>query len=215
MTDIMEVRKGTAEARGNQFSLGPVIFGVALMLAGFSWILDRLDVMDVRAGLVIPLALVAVGLALMVGAFDGVHGGLVAVGVVLMLIVVMGSVTPLDAFRGGVGERLHNPTGIGQVDTSYRLGIGSLQIDLSNVTPTSRVATIGELGVGELLLIVPADVPVAITAQVDAGEIVMFDEVLSGTEVNSSFVSPGFDQAGETMTVDLDVFLGSIKVVRR
>ncbi|NNC43737.1 MAG: hypothetical protein HKO03_10930 [Acidimicrobiia bacterium] len=214
MTDIREVQRGTSDLQADRFSFGPIIFGIALMLAGLSWILDRLDVVEVKASLVIPLALVAVGVALMIGAYDGIHGGLVAAGVVLTLIVVMGSVTPLDAFRGGVGERLHNPTAIDQVDKAYRLGIGSLQVDLSEVNLTSDVVTIGELGVGELLLIVP-DVPLAITAQVDAGEIIMFDEVLSGTEVANSYISAGFEQADETMTIDLDVFLGSIKVVRR
>jgi hypothetical protein len=42
-------------------------FGVAFMVAGVAFLLDRLDVWELKAGYVLPVFLIALGVGLLVG----------------------------------------------------------------------------------------------------------------------------------------------------
>ena len=193
---------------------GRVIYGLVLIHDGVGWMLDELDILAVTAALALPVALTALGVALMVASYDGAHPGLAAVGVVLSLVVVLGSVMPLDAFRGGIGERVHRPGVASELD-DYRLAIGSMEIDLTDLALTTGVEFSAEVGIGELVIIVPEGQAVDVTASVEAGEITIFDDAVSGTDVEDDFRSAGFATADDPITMTLEVFLGSIEVVAR
>src|SRR5690606_7865393 len=83
------------------------VVGTFLVLVGLLWLLDVTGVSTLRLAVLLPVLLALVGLALVLGAWNGSHGGLVVVGVLLTLTVLTMALTPVDAFRGGVGKRTH------------------------------------------------------------------------------------------------------------
>ncbi len=194
-------------------SKGKIVFGTVLVASGIAWILDQAGVVDVTVVLVLPLLLASLGVALMVTSYDGPHVGLAIAGVLLTMVVVVGSVAPLDAFRGGIGERRYTPQVVEDLE-DYRLGIGSLEIDLTDLSLTTDTELTVEVGIGELILIVPAEMVLDLAADVDAGEVVLFDEVSSGTSVEVAFHSQGAPDSDPRLAVTLDAFIGSIKVER-
>ena len=83
---------------------------------------------------------------------------LIALSGVIALVAV--SDAPL---RGGIGDRHWRPVATSEVRPAYRLAIGDMAVDLSDVrfgSGTTRVAA--SVGVGHLLLRVPSDVPVSV-----------------------------------------------------
>ena len=94
-------------------SLGHIVLGAVLVLIGVGWLLEALDVADVPWRFLLPSVLILVGLALTLGARTGRHGGLVAVGVVLTVLVLLaGAIEVLVdvPLAGGVGDKTHTPT---------------------------------------------------------------------------------------------------------
>ena len=222
MTDRIDTQEDMPELpaatqttpRRRHGSLGTATFGLVLVGIGLFWLLDRLDVMNVEGAVVLPLILTAVGVALLIGSFDGEHAGLVVLGVFLSVGVLIASTTPLAFLTNGVGERVYSPTSEIALDEPFRLGIGELRLDLSELAVIDEAVVVGELGIGELRVVVPAGVAVDITSEVGAGEIKLFGATRSGTGVSDTFRSANFDSAAQRLVLELDVAIGAIEVTR-
>ena len=193
---------------------GSIVLGVVLVAAGILWLLDALDVFDLRAALVLPILLALVGLALVIGSFDGPHSGLVVFGVFLTVAVVLTAVFPPNAFAGGIGERTYRVASQGDLDASYNVGMGTLSLDLSDLTLTESTSVDITVGAGEMRVRLPADVAVAIDASAGAGEVNLLGEQADGLSVNREYRSPDYDTAEVTLTLDLNVAAGEIEVTR-
>lgn len=222
MTDRINTERGIPElpsthpvtARRRHGSLGTAVLGLVLVGVGVLWLLSRLDVLSVEASVVLPIILTTVGIALLIGAFDGEHAGLVVVGVFLSLGVLIASTTPLGFITNGVGERTFRPTTESAIVEGFELGIGELQLDLRELAVYGDATTTAELGIGELRVIVPPGMAVDIVGEVGAGEIRVFGTTKSGTGVAESYRSPGFDDARQRLVLQLDVAIGAIEVTR-
>jgi phage shock protein PspC (stress-responsive transcriptional regulator) len=95
---------------------------------------------------------------------------IIAVLVVAAAVAIASAFAWFDVSLGdGVGDRSYAPTTVAGVHPKYKLGIGKLQVDLSSLRRPVDVKT--SVGIGELRVIVPQDVPVAIDAKVKAGSI--------------------------------------------
>jgi phage shock protein PspC (stress-responsive transcriptional regulator) len=109
----------------------------------------------------------------------------------------------------GIGDRVSVPASAAAVKPSYRLGIGDLRLDLSNVgadQPERHVRA--SVGIGHLQVIVPAGVPVAVTARAKVGDVNVFHRHADGRNVR---LHAG---AGAPLVVDARVGAGQIDVVR-
>ncbi len=201
-------------ARRRPGAAGTGTFGLILVAAGVLWLLHRLEVVRVDPAIVLPSLLVAVGVAVMISALDGEHGGLIAAGIFLSVLVVVASAGPLGLITSGVGERVFEPGSSTELPGEMLLGIGELRIDLNELTLDERRTVRAELGLGELRLQIPQDVPVEIKAHVGAGEITLFGEKTAGTDARSEFRSADFGDSGPGLTVELDVGIGAIEVNR-
>lgn len=195
-------------------SLGTATLGFVLIGGGLFWLLDRLDVVNVAAAVVLPLILTAVGVALLIGAFDGEHAGLVVLGVFISVGVLVVSTTPLGFMTNGIGERTFSPNVESELVDPFRLGIGELRVDLAGLVVVDDATARAELGLGELRVTVPDGVAVEINSEVGAGEVTVFGEKRSGTGVSDRYRSPGFDAADRHMILNLEVAIGSIEVMR-
>jgi predicted membrane protein len=115
---------------------------------------------------------------------------------------------------GETGDRVERPPTLAEVRPDYRLGGGQLTLDLSQVRFTRPVAVDARVGAGELVVTVPSNVAVTIHARMGAGDIQALDEHHSGIQVRADVVRSGSGSAGSSLTLDLRVGVGSIRVQR-
>jgi len=184
------------------------------MVVGSLWLLDVIDVIELQAAMVLPVALGVIGLALIIGSFDGPHAGLIVAGVFVTIAVLAVAATPPDAFNGGIGERNIRVTDQSDLTDRYNVGLGELRLDLSDLTMTEPAEIEATVGAGDLTIVLPPDIPVDIDASTGAGQIDLFGETDNGISVSDTYTSDGFDSATVTLTLELDVAAGNIKVER-
>ena len=211
--DTLE-RPGTEAVRSPKRPYGAVVTGALLVVVGGLWLLDATDVVDLRVAIVLPAVLAVIGLALIVGAFDGPHPGLVVAGVFVSLAVLAVAAAPPDAFHGGIGERSIRVTDQADLAARYDVGLGELSLDLSDLDMTESAEIEATVGAGELTIMLPQDLAVDISASAGAGQVDLFGEVNEGLSVTNTYTSDGFESATVTLTLDLDVAAGNIEVDR-
>ena len=160
-------------------STSQVVGGIVLVLLGLGWMLEATDVVELSATTITATLLVVVGGGLLVGARAGRHGGLIALGTVLT--VVTAATSALDVpLSGGIGDHTARPLASEPLPDAYRLAIGSLTVDLREVSFAAPVELEASVGIGELIVIVPAGVSLSIDAHVGAGEIRAAERVRDG-----------------------------------
>jgi hypothetical protein len=117
------------------------------------------------------LAVIAVGL--LVGAFVGRARWLIFVGIFILPILLVTSLWSV-VFSWTAGEYTYAPAAVAEVDSPYELGAGQMTIDLTGLS-AAELAEIGhieaQLGVGEMKILVPANVGVLLDASVGMGDI--------------------------------------------
>ena len=107
--------------------------GVALLAAGTLIALDVAGAIEVSAVTVIATALAVVAAGLLVGTFLGRSRGLIALGVVLVLVLIPLAALPDDIdwnAGAGAGDRVYRVTTVDDLKPEYELGAGSLTLDL-------------------------------------------------------------------------------------
>lgn len=192
--------------------VGRIAAGLLLVLFGVGWLLETADVIEFPWKVVLPSALIAVGLALVWAARSGQRqGGLVAIGVILTVMLAIGSALNFP-FGGGIGERVYRPQNVDQVRTRYELVIGSLTLDLTGIDtgfPPEIAVIHARVGIGELVVIIPPGLDVTLRGHAGAGEVAFLGDQRSGVDVHRELRS---SQAPMAVTLDLSVGLGSVRV---
>jgi hypothetical protein len=191
-----------------------LVTGLLLVVVGGLWLLDAVDLIEVEAALVLPAALAIIGIALIIGAFDGPHTGLVVAGVFVALAAVAFAAAPENAFHGGIGERNVIVTDEADLAPRYDVGLGELRLDLSDMVMTESAEVAATVGAGDINVLLPPDVPVTIEASAGAGKIDLLGQTSDGISVSRTYTSDDFDTAAVTLTLDLDVAAGNIEVDR-
>lgn len=194
--------------------LGRVTVAAALIMIGAVALLDTLTRVDVAFPSYAALALTVVGAGLLVGARWGRARGLIALGVVALLVLTAAStITRLPA--GGAGQRIYAPTRVEEVRDSYELGLGEMQIDLSqlDLAGGQDLDIDASMAVGSLQVVVPADVGVEAAATAQLGAVDVLGRTSEGTTAGTTFSEPG-DEGSPTITLDLSTVMGEIEVHR-
>lgn len=185
-----------------------------LMLLGGAWLLDALVESEVPWDWLLPGGLIAIGLVLLqnVRSARG-QGGLIAAGVVLTVALVLASAIDVP-ISGGMGERTERPSSLSALEDEYRLGIGELTVDLTRLAGRVSPPAVGpvlvkaRVGIGRLLVIVPATLPLRIEGRAGLGNVRLLDEEDSGVDVR--VVSPG---AGvPVLDLRLSVGIGQVEL---
>ncbi len=199
-------------------SPGQIVFGIVLVAAGLAWLVAATDLFDLPWRAVFAGALIAVGAAVVASAGRERHSGLIVVGAILTVLLTLFSTAEgvLDLpLAGGIGERSYTPQSAAALTSEYRLGIGELVLDLTDVEfPIGETQIEASVTLGSLHVIVPSDIPVRVTGHVTAGEVKLFDTVFSGTGIEETATDPGFDDASVRLLLDARTGLGEV-VVRR
>ncbi len=194
------------------FQAGRFVFGALVVLAGLAWLLEVTDVWQVPWRVVLPVALIVLGIALVLASRTGSGtGGLIALGIVLTVVLAAGTVVDIP-FEGGIGERVERPVVLS--DRTYELAIGQLTVDLRRAVPgpaAGEVEIRARVGIGQLVVIVPAGIAVDVRARAGVGETTVFSEQHGGLGVDyrtpQTAVTP-------VLRLDLSVGVGEVDVRR-
>jgi phage shock protein PspC (stress-responsive transcriptional regulator) len=195
---------------------GRILLGGLLVLGGLLWLVDLAGAISLDWRVLLPFALIVVGLSTMALAWTGHRtAGFIAWGVLLTAAVVASSVLP-DRLSATIGDRVERPDSIEELGSDHALGIGKLTVDLRGLELDRSRTVEASVGIGELLVLVPDDVAVEVTGRVGAGEAIAFDRSRSGVGVNlrAGISAPADAAVAPTLTLDLSVGLGKIEVRR-
>jgi phage shock protein PspC (stress-responsive transcriptional regulator) len=164
-------------------------------------------------GVVIASLAVVTGLVLIGTAFAGGARWLIVPALVLVLPLGFVAAADID-LEGGVGDRQYRPAAMSELRDRYELGIGELDVDLRDLDlPNGRTDMAIDVGIGEVVVYVPADACVTSDVSIGAGLADIFDRDHEGLDV--AFAESGNQPAGRpTLHIDGDLGLGVLEVVR-
>ena len=163
----------------------------------------------------LAVALGAIGLGLVVGAFRGRARGLIWVGVPLTF-VLLGVSAAEGRFDGGTGDRTYRPLSVAELQGDYELGVGDLELDLTGVDfAEQQVTTRVHVGIGGLHVTVPENVDVRVRGRAGLGEVILFGQTTSGTSNDQTVSDDGADgDGGGDLELVLDTGIGQVEVDR-
>ncbi len=164
-------------------------------------------------GVVIASLAVVTGLVLIGTAFAGGARWLIVPALVLVLPLGLVAAADID-LDGGVGEREYRPTSMTELRDRYELGMGELDIDLRDLDlPNGRTEMALDVGIGGVVVYVPADACVTSDVTIGAGVADIFDRDNEGLDVA---VAAAADEPADrpTLHIDADLGFGALEVVR-
>jgi hypothetical protein len=187
-------------------SAGRLVGGLLIVGVGVVWLAERAGLVDMDAGLVLPLLVLAVGVALLASWRDESHGGLIGLGVVLtVLSVVSAMAVPL----GPIGDRSFEPLSTTDVADHYEMTAGTLELDLSRLDVSETIRVSARVGFGEIDVVVPAGVSVVVEGHAFVGRLAILgtndDGVGLDRRVELGTVEP-------LLVLDLTVVAGEVTV---
>lgn len=191
---------------------GPILFGFAFGLAAFA--VGVLGTIDLAGADILPSAypatvLAVIGLMLVVGAFFGRAGGLILVGLITAVVTAATSITSsFDA-----GEIHSTPDSAAEVADSYRLDLGEIEVDLTEVDDLENLdgRTIDlDLNVGRLAVVVP---DIGLDVRVDA-DIEGVGEAKAFGDTSGNSLSASHDGGTDVpvLTIDATNYVGEIDI---
>ncbi|MCD0481915.1 PspC domain-containing protein [Streptacidiphilus sp. ASG 303] len=209
---------GCRRGRRGRGGLGAAALPLSLAAGAAVWALSGRGSGGARLTTVLAAVLLVQGLALLLATVRGRARGLV-LPALLTTAALAASGTSAVPLHASAGDRTWAPSGVAQVQRTYSLGAGDAVLDLGRIDPAGgTVATGVRLGAGDLRVTVPSGVRLVVTARSGAGDIRLPDGTRSGGVGNERRADlpppPGTESKG-TVTLDLQVGLGTIRVVRR
>ncbi|HEY7381256.1 MAG TPA: PspC domain-containing protein [Gaiella sp.] len=205
---------GAPEPPRRQFPIFLPTVGVVLAGVGVLGVLDATDTVDVNWTVALAVGVAIVGVAVAVGAFFGGTAWLAVVGLLLAGAMVVASVVNIP-LNGPIGERNEHPTSVRELQDSYAVSIGQLDLDLSDlVLPRGTTEVKGSVGIGQMTVVVPRGVRVEVDAHVTAGDSTAFGESFEGRGFDRVFVDESAGPNAPKLFVEADVGLGELVVQR-
>jgi phage shock protein PspC (stress-responsive transcriptional regulator) len=196
-------------------ALGMITVSLLLVVLGVAAALTATGAIDPEPDDLLAVAVGTIGAGLLVGAWFGRARWLTWLGIPLLIALIVVSASNVS-LKGGVGDRRYDPQSAAQVQPEYRIGIGSIRLDLSDVDFSEQlVRTKVSAGVGNIEVIVPRTTDVSIEGRAGVGEIDLLGQVANGTSASRSVVDHGPGGDGKVdLTLDLDVSIGRVEVDR-
>jgi len=202
--------KALAERRDRPWPL----VGLGMVAVAIAVLLSRADLWPAAgAGWVLVLLAGLVVLWASRGGHRGiVIGALVTFGVIVAALVtsVVVAFAWFDVSLGdGVGDRTYQPAGAAEMKRDYHLGVGDLRVDLSQLRGVARQTPVAaSVGIGNLRIVVPRGVPVAVNATAKAGDVHVLGRQDDGRNAHVRV------DGGSPLSIDARVGAGRIDVVR-
>jgi hypothetical protein len=162
-------------------------------------------------------ALAVVGLGLIVGAWLGRAHGLIALGVVL-IVLTKGPPSAASSSRTSRASR-SVITSFDQLEPSYAQDFGNATLDLSRLdfrTAPGTVTVDVEVNFGNVEIIVPPDVDVVVNGDIQAGNADVFDQSWGGIDPGPHSVTDLGDdgRGGGELHINATIDAGNLEVRR-
>ncbi|MGH3484777.1 MAG: PspC domain-containing protein [Nocardioidaceae bacterium] len=167
---------------------------------------------DVSGPVYLATSLAVVAVGMLAGTWWGNGRWLIPIGAVLTMLLVGVSQLPVWKF----GEIDEAPTSAADVLPSYEMGAGQILLDLTRVEDLTALdgRTIQlENGLGQTRVFVPEDLDVSVHAELNAGDIKIFDREANGADASTQYTDP--DDLDPNLRIEIDGSLGQIEVIRR
>ncbi len=137
-------------------------------------------------------------------------GVLSLLALLLILAAIFASIFHVRVWDG-VGSRDYVATSVSGLKGSYKLGVGRMTLDLSQLSvPVGETDVHARVDAGHLLVIVPKDAALRVTAEADAGHVELLGASGDGRDVDRSVAEPGT----RVLVIDAHVGVGSLHVER-
>lgn len=202
-----EVPESVLAARRRRRLVFPIVMGALFLWTGLAFLLGT----SLQTGLAVALCIVGLGFVL--GAFVGGGKALIVPAVLVGAALIATSVLDVP-FNGPIGKRTWTPHAVADVEDHYELSIGEGILDLTQVPlgRGDRLPVRATIGIGHLVIQVPAGVGLDIDGEASGGDIELFGRSSSGMGVAVDRTFAGEADEG-TIDLDLEVGLGHIEVV--
>ncbi|HKN81084.1 MAG TPA: LiaF domain-containing protein [Actinomycetota bacterium] len=186
------------------------MLGLVLVLFGVGWLLEALGV-DVPWDIVFPAVLIGIGIMLVSSARSGAgQVGLMVAGIVLTILLVLGTAIDIP-LGGGVGDRTVRPSAE-RIEPEYERGIGKLTLDLTEVAFGAIDVPLdvrARVGIGQLVVIVPADAPVRVDARSGIGSVRIYGQEEAGFGAGLSAPAP---TGAPAIKLEATVGIGEVRI---
>ncbi len=138
-----------------------------------------------------------------------------------VVVVAAATVFAIEAasgvpLRGGIGDTQWRPTSAGQLAPHYRLAVGNLNVDLSDVAfrPGTTHVT-ASVGIGRLFVEVPPGPTVSVVAHSGLGDVEVFGQSSGGLSTVQTMQSGGARSGTRSrLVLEADAGVGQVQVVR-
>jgi phage shock protein PspC (stress-responsive transcriptional regulator) len=188
--------------------LGWLSFGIALMAAGVLWALQDADSVDLSVAQVLGVPLAVLGVGLLVGSFVGRARWTILPALLLVPPTLVASLisVPLD---GPWTNRYVTPRTAAEVATTYEQSGANLVFDFTKLEPGEHPAPIhAQMGIGEVLVIVPKGMPLTIHADVGIGSLTP----LGGSETGGiGLEDTSRVEGADPLLMDVEVDIGTFE----
>jgi phage shock protein PspC (stress-responsive transcriptional regulator) len=186
---------------------------VAVTLSLLAVLGGILALLGVSLSVGLALALLVTGGALVVGAWRGRARWLIPVAIVLSGALATAAFVDVP-LAGGVGDRAYRPLTLAELRPTYRLAVGELRLDLSDLDLAGRTTSVLVTnGIGHLRVTVPSSARVTVVGHAGVGEVDLLDGTWNGTHVDERVVAGGQEGSGHIM-LRVRVGIGQVEVQR-
>ena len=201
-------------ATARRRSLLPGALGGLLVVAGLLALLDTTGVWNIDWRIALAALVLLTGGLVVAGAAIGLRVGAVAtLGLLLLCAFALALAIRVPVFAGW-GDRVDHPVSAAAVADRYRFGVGDYTVDLGDLTlPAGETPVRATLGIGNLRVVVPADVTVRVDARASVGQLSLLGRDDSGTSVHEVVTDTG-SSATRVLVLDARVGIGKVEVVR-
>ena len=194
------------------FPTGLATTAAVLLAIGIAALLDNLGLVTISPAAGFGLVLLVIGAGLVAGFWLGRSWWLIALGLILLPFAAAATVIN-EPLTGGTGQIRYAPPTVSAIRPEYHLAAGQLIVDLSQVQLGSAAVPITVTdAAGQVIVIVPSDADVQVTASAGAGELRVLGHVDSGYQVSSRVSSPATGASTGVLDIDVSVGVGQVTV---
>jgi phage shock protein PspC (stress-responsive transcriptional regulator) len=205
------------QTRRPRSRLGRYTFAMVLLLVGAAALLDNAGVIELTALQYGGLVLATIGAGLLVGTYFGRSRLLILAGLLLLPLLLatglLGSWIDVP-LQSGAGDRAYSPASAEELQNTYELTAGTLNLDLTQMrwgpepVEIDAIVTFGEVNV-----LVPEGVDVDVRGRATMGAVSLFDRERAGFGVTYQRAA---DRAGggPLLILDLKTLAGQVEVDR-
>jgi phage shock protein PspC (stress-responsive transcriptional regulator) len=196
--------------RSDHGALTLLTLAALLAVIGVMSIVDQSGA-DIEGPVYLASALGVVAAGMLVGTWWGNGRWLIPFGAILTVTLI--AISQLPVWE--TGEIKETPTRSADVLSSYEMGVGRIDLDLTHVEDLAaldgRTITIDN-GVGDTLVTLPDNLDVEVTAEINAGHVEIFDREANGGNAATQYTDA--DDLDPNLRIEIDGSLGNVEVTR-